>query len=209
MTSSATPTARSRAAPPSRRAARTSERKPAPSPIAVAMAVSSLGFLVAGIIWPQAADALLRMLLATLAVGFVTALAHRAIRPMSATHDVPSPFGRVAAPRAPAVAPQALRKFTTELSAAEAARSARRNTIPLLARLTVRGEATRRLAQHHGLSLDESAHHPRIRSLVSEPTWQLIRPGDARTRSARDRTARGQSVPLNELGRILDDLEAF
>lgn len=209
MTSSAAPTARTGATPPSRRTARTLERKPAPSPVAVSMAVSSISFLVAGIIWPQAADALLRMLLVTLAVGFVTALAHRVVRPVRATHDVHSPFGRVPAPRAPAVAPHALREFTTELGAAEAARSARRTTIPLLARLTVRREASRRLAQHHGLSLDDTTHHPPIRSLVSEPTWQLIRPGDPRTRPARERTTREHSVPLTELGRILDDLEAL
>lgn len=208
MTSRPTHTQRTHAMRPSLRSARASDAAPSTRPIAASMVAASIALLLAGLAWPQAADALLRTLLALLAVGFVAALAYRAVRPVKTAQDRYSPFGRHTAARTE-VAPRPLRELTAELNAAARTRSARRTTIPLSAQLTVRKEASRRLAEHHGLSLRDPSHHRHIRSLVSEPTWQLIRPHGPQPRPGTRLTARSSSVPLSQLGRILDDLEAL
>lgn len=205
----ATPPRSTGAATPTPRPVQTSAPAPSVRPIAASVTVASIALLIAGVAWPQAADALLRVLLVTLAVGFVAALVYRAIRPVVTTRDVHSPFGRYVAMRTPAVAPQALRKLTSQLGAAADARSAERTAIPLSTRLTVREEASHRLTERHGLSLGDPTDHPHIRALVSQPTWLLIRPHDLQAPPRTRQTTRSQSVPLSQLGRILDDLEAL
>lgn len=170
---------------------------------------AGLAFLLAGLLWPQAAEALLRLLLATLAVGFVLVRGHRAMRSVRATERSSSPFDRDVATRRPPAAPHVLRRLTADLSAADDARRARRTAIPRTVRWTVVDEASRRLAEHHGLSLDDPTHHPEIRSLVSEPTWSLIGPRDPRAGPGKRSAGRGGPVPLTQLDRILDDLEGL
>ncbi len=209
MISRPTPRRRARTSTPWLHRVRTSAAGPAARPVVVFPVVASIAVLVAGVAWPQAADALLRLLIATLALGFVAVRAHRAVEPLRTTRGRYSPFGRPTVERTPAVAPWALRKLTAELNAAGDARSARRTAIPSSATRIVRKEATRRLAEHHGLNLCDPTHHRRIRSLVSEPTWLLIHPDDPQAGPGTRPTARGPSVPLSRLGRILDDLEAL
>lgn len=181
--------------------------RPPIGPLGVAMVIASLVFLATGIVWPQAAEVWLRLLLVTLAVGFVAGRAHEALLPVSTRPDFSSPFhGNATSPVAPA-APDALRDLTRELEAADDERLALRSEIPRSVRWTVIDEASRRLAEHHGLSLDEPAHRAGIRSLVSVPTWSLIHPSDPELRPGTRPFAGSRRVPLSELGRILDDLE--
>lgn len=181
--------------------------RPAVGPLGIATILASLAFLAAGIAWPQAAEAWLRLLLATLATGFVAGRAYEALRPVSKRQDLYSPFDGEAITASPPTAPHALRDLTRELDAADDKRRARRTHIPRSVRWTVIDEASRRLAEHHGLSLDEPSHHAGIRALVSAPTWSLIAPSDTEPRTASLPATDGPRVPLSQLGRILDDLE--
>ncbi|HLT90638.1 MAG TPA: hypothetical protein VKZ85_06810 [Woeseiaceae bacterium] len=164
-------------------------------PLGIATIVVSLAFLLAGILWPQAASALLRLLLVTLALGFVASRAYRALLPVAATRSY-SPFDALGAARTTPAAPHTLRKLTAELGAANDARRARHTAIPRPVRWAVIDEAARRLAEHHGLHLHDPDHHARIHALVSEPMWLLIDPGES-----------SEPVPLSQLDVILDDLE--
>src|SRR5690606_753020 len=174
---------------------RPSDQEPPIGPLGVATVVVSLAFLLAGIMWPQAASALLRLLLVTLALGYVAGRAYRALLPVSATRSY-SPFDAPGAARPAPAAPHALRRLTAELGAANDARRARHTEIPRPVQWALVAEAARRLAEHHGLQLHDPDHHARIRALVSEPTWRLIDPGGSR-----------EIVPLSRLDVILDDLE--
>lgn len=171
------------------------------------MVIASVAFLAAGITWPQAAEVWFRLLLVALAVGFVAARAYETLQPVSTRPDVSSPFHGHAITRSPTAAPEALRELTRELDAADDERLARRSEIPRSVRWTVIDEASLRLAEHHGLSLDDPAHHPGIRSLVSTPTWSLIHPSDPELRPDARAPVASRRVPLSQLGRILDDLE--
>jgi len=174
---------------------RRSDPDPPIGPLGIATIVVSLAFLLAGILWPQAASALLRLLLVTLALGFVAGRAYRALLPVSATRSH-SPFDALGLARPAPTAPHALRRLTAELGAADDARRAGRTEIPRPVQWAVIDEAARRLAEDHGLHLHDPDHHARIRALVSEPTWRLIDPGGSR-----------ELVPLSRLDVILDDLE--
>jgi hypothetical protein len=166
--------------------------------------VASLLFLAAGIVWPQAAGALLRLLLATLALGYVVGRLYQTVGPVAASRQVGSPFEREAGTGAPSPVPEGLRKFTAQVRSAGDARLAERKPIPREVREVVTAEVARRLAERHGLHLGYADDQPAIRSLLSEPTWALVRP---------DRAGVGEvqglrrPVPLSRLGSILDDLE--
>lgn len=177
--------------------------RPAVGPFGVAMIIASVAFLAAGIIWPQAAEVWFRLLLVTLAVGYLLGRAYDALQPVSTRPDFSSPFHGPAVTRNRPAAPAALRELGRELSAADDARRARRIEIPRSVRWTVIDEATRRLAEHHGLSPREPSHHEPIRSVVSEATWSLIRPLGPGARGS----AASRHVPLSQLGHILEDLE--
>lgn len=179
--------------------------RPSPHVVVVCAMAASIAAVGAGFIWPGAADALIRGLLVVLAVGVLAVLAGRAAQRVAAGLWR-SPFDRDPSPPPPAEAPQQLRSITAELTAAADGRWARQTTIPHSARVTVRRDAGRRLAQNHGLSLRDPAHHPHIRRLVSAPTWTLIRPIDPK-QPARLTYSGTEAVPLSELNRILDDLE--
>src|SRR5690606_12652422 len=71
----------------------------------------------------------LRLLLVTLALGFVASRAYRALLPVAATRSY-SPFDALGAARTTPAAPHALRKRTAELGAANEARRARHTAIP-------------------------------------------------------------------------------
>ncbi|MFW6080219.1 MAG: hypothetical protein ACODAE_11405 [Gemmatimonadota bacterium] len=180
--------------------------------------LTAIAFLAAGLAWPQAAEGLLRLLLATLAVGFIVARAYEAMQPVRPRADTGSPFEGGVADRPPPEAPHVLRRLTKELAAADDARKARRTPVPRSVRWAVIDELSRRLAERHGLSLDDPADHERIRALVSEPTWSLVGPRGAvsdpgtrprpGTRRGGDGRAGGRGpVYVSELDRILDDLE--
>lgn len=179
---------------------------PPVGPFGIAAIVVCVAFLAAGIAWPQAAESLLRLLMVTLAGGFVAARAWRAL-PARTTRDAYSPFDGTA--RTPAEAPQVLRTLTTELRAADHDRAARRTPIPWPVRRTVIGEAARRLAERHGLDLEDPEQHARIRSLVSEATWLLIDPRGRERRPGTRATAGSRLVPIARLDSILDELETL
>lgn len=171
--------------------------QPATRPLGVFTIVASAVFLLAGIAWPQAAEALLRLFLATLAFGFVS-VASGTMLPTKMTHDSNSPF-HGPEKREPPPAPRLLRDLTRELGAVDDARHVERTAIPSTVRWSVVAEASRRLAGTHGLNIRDPDHRTAIRSLVSEPTWLLI--------SAARPEVDSRRVPLSRLGLILDDLE--
>jgi hypothetical protein len=166
--------------------------------------IASLASLAAGIVWPQAAGALLRLLLATLALGYVLRRLYQTVGPVATSRHVGSPFEGEAGTGAPAPVPEGLRRFTAQVGGAGDARLAEWKPIPRQVRETVVAEAGRRLAERRGLRLERPADHPAIRALLSEPTWLLIRPDRSGGGEARDDR---RAVPLSRLGAILDDLE--
>lgn len=199
-------------------------------PVGIAMIVISLTFLGAGIAWPNAAGALLRVLLATLAVAFVAVRAHGAMLSVRTREKTYSPFDGASAAHLPLLAPEPLRALAIELGSADDARHSQRTGIPWSVRQTVIEEAARRLVEHHGLDLGDTRHHARIRSLVSTRIWLLIDPRDADAESrvrpdaesrvrpdaesrarpdagSRARPVASTAVPVSELATILDDLE--
>jgi hypothetical protein len=177
------------------------------SPVGLAIVVGSIAFVIAGLAWPQAADALLRLLLTTLGIGFVGVRVYRAVQPVRSAEKVYSPFDGLTAGRTPTVAPREVLRRAAELKAADDEHVAQRTTIPPSALLTVRKEAQCRLAEHHGLDVLEPSHHPQIRSLVSASMWGIIRPHESEIHPSSRPMSRRTSVPLSQLGRILDDLE--
>lgn len=171
--------------------------------------IVSLAFAAAGIAWPEGADVLLRILLVALVAGVVCVLAYQATQSLVRPYLL-SPFDRAQQQRPPRDAPQGLRRLTEELHAANDTRAAQRANIPHSVRRVVSQEAAWRLAEHHGLRLDDPEHHELIRRQVSPPTWQLICPIDRRMPSEprhRAGSRRDQPVPLQHLAHILDDLE--
>lgn len=174
-------------------------------PALAATAVVVVGFLFGGLLWPHAADGLLRLLLVTLAIGYVGIRGYRVLPPI--IRDPYSPFGRDPLITNPPVAPPSLRKLVRLLRAAAEAPSSNGRIIPGSVCLLVRHEAGRRLAQNHRLDLDEPRDHPQIRSLVAEPTWFFIRPPLSTEQPLSLARGRSHTVPLSQLDHILDDLE--
>ena len=173
-------------------------------PALAAAVVVVVGFLVAAVLWPHAADGLLRLLLATLAIGYIGVRGHHVMPPI--IRDPYSPFGRDPLVTNPAAAPLPLRKLIGALQAADAT-GPKGRIIPGAICAFVRDEAARRLARKHRLDLDEPRHHAQIRSLVLEPTWLLIRPALSPEQPLSHAHGRSCAVPLSQLDRILDDLE--
>ena len=167
--------------------------------------IISSAFVAAGIAWPHAAASLLRLLLATLAVVFVAGRAWHALAHVRPRRKEYTPFDGLVASRTRPAEPQALRRLGALFSAADDPEAAQRTVIPEPTRRTLRDEAMRRLADHHGLAVSELSHHGRIRALVSEPTWLLIAPGSNAVGDA----AVDAYISMSQLDRILDDVETL
>lgn len=182
--------------------------QPTLGPFGIATVVASLAFILAGIILPEAAEALLRLLLATLAVGFIAARAYAARLPERMTQHVYPPIDAQETARRAAAAPPAVSELAAQLVDADDERRARRAAIPRKVRWTLIDEASRRLSHHHGLRLENPNDHLAIRSLVSEPTWSLIEPGGGSRPDGRP-TANSRVIPLSQLHSIIDDLETL
>jgi hypothetical protein len=163
-----------------------------------ALVLTSLFFLSAGILWPQGAGAMLRIMLVVIAVGFIAARAHDALLLVRTSRQVRSPFDAGSTERTAPASPQVLRDLTDQLVAADDPRARDRAAVPWAVRRTLVTEATHRLAEHHGLDPADPGHHARIRTLVSAATWRLIAPAEP---------ALGADSALRELTLILDDLE--
>jgi hypothetical protein len=175
--------------------------------LGVSAVVISLAFLTAGIVWPQAAETLLRTLVVTLAVTTVVVHAFRTLLPVHAAGEISTPFDGSVGGWTLSAAPHPLRRLTDELKAADDARAAPRTPVPMSVRLIIRDEAARRLSERHGLNLGDPTHHARIQSLVAEPTWRLLRSADPRVRSGPEAVPPTRIVPLSQLDHILTDLE--
>lgn len=185
------------------RQARESESEPAISPLALGAAGLSLAFLGAALLWPPAAEALLRLLLVTLAVGYAAARIVERLAPVSHDGGSGTPFERAPPPATAPATPHVLRDLRAGLAGADTARRARRTPVPMAVRWTLAEEARRRLAERHGLSADEARHQAAIRARVSDPTWRLLRPEEVEVGPD------APGLPLSDLERILEDLESL
>lgn len=177
-------------------------------PFGLGITVAALAFLAAGIFWPQGAWSLLRILVATVALGYVASRLYQAGLPERTTLDAYSPFDGHVRDGPRRAMPTAIWNLSSQLEAADVG-SAATSPIPWPVGLSLIREAERRLSERHGLRLAEPNHHAGIRRLVSEPTWLLIDPGVG----DRDRTPPAymeyRSVPMSQLDAILDDLESL
>jgi hypothetical protein len=169
------------------------------------MTAIPLAFLVVGIAWPHGAWMLLRILVATVALGYVVFRLYAAGLPERTTHDTYSPFDALVGERPRPVAPPAIGALAAQLGAADDG-SAETTPIPWPIARTLIRDAAGRLADRHALSLGERAHVPAIRALVSEATWLLIDPVGSGPSSPH---LEYRAVPLSRLDTILDDLESL
>lgn len=181
-------------------------REPIVSPLATGAAGLSLAFLAAALLWPPAADALLRLLMVTLAVGYAGARILERLAPVSPEGASGTPFERAPPPAEAPPMPQVLRDLHAGLAGADAPRRARRTPVPMGVRWTLAEEVRRRLAERHGLSTDDARHHAPIRARVSDATWRLLRPDGAGGAPGRPSAP---DLPLSDLERILEDLESL
>jgi len=176
--------------------------------------VASAGFLLAGIVLPGTAEILLRLYFLSLAAAFVATRAYGAAIPRRTTLDAYSPFTDEGVTRPPPEPPPGIRRRAALLRAADHPAQASRARIPVSVKWTLVDEASHRLAERRSLDLDDPDHHARIRSLVSDATWRLVRPlerGEGAGRRGPDRgpgpDPDGPPVTLDRLHSILDDLE--
>ncbi len=179
------------------------------SPFGVVTVAASAVFLLLGLAWPQAAGALLRLYLASLAVGFVLARAYEALRPSRAMGDLYSPFDGYD-PGHQRAAPRALHELTRRLRAVDDPGSAPTATVPVAVERTLMEAAAQRLSDRHGLTLGDPADRDAIRAAVSEPLWQLLRPRAYAGVGAPDSDlTRGRPLPVSGLAAILEELETL
>lgn len=189
-------------------------RRTALAPLALVTVMVSGAFLLAGVLLPQAADALLRLLLATLAAVYVFSRGYEILAGVRSGDAAYSPFQDPEAGNAPPTAPRPVRNLAAQLTAADDPERARDSAIPTAVRAVLLEEAGRRLQERHGLDPRESSHGPAVRALVSEPTWKVIRPvgaGEGAGSDAAESNGGGLAdrVPLARLPEILDDVEAL
>lgn len=167
--------------------------------LGTAVAAVGVACLAVGLIWPWLAPTLLRGFVVVLGLAYVGARLYGSHLPDDLATDVFSPFDRVAPDPRPSATPEVVRRLSTLLQAADDDQASQRASIPEAARHILASEATRRLTEHHGLSLRRPEDHGRIQALVSDATWSLLRP-------ARRATSR-EPVAIALLDPILDDVE--
>lgn len=169
----------------------------------MAVAALSVVFLAVGFVWPGLAGRLLLTLIPVLAFAYAGSRVYRAALPLEMSSDVFTPFDRSGANPTVSATPAVIRGLSSQLRAVDDPETARLVPIPSAAHRTLVAEITRRLSERHGLNALEPADHDRIRTLVSEPTWDLVRPaeGDVRTLAFRN------PVLLDHIATILDDAE--
>jgi hypothetical protein len=182
----------------SRRSAWLPESEPPLGPLALAVVVVSAAFIVAGVVWPAGADTLLRLLIATLVIGIAVFLAYRFIGTIPTSRQRNSPFDDGPERQTPSVAPEPLLLLGLDLKTADT-KGERLAIIPASAERILRVEAARRLTDHRGLNIKDPQHRARIRSLVTDATWRVIRVPDPGLGV--------DPVPLGELSRILEEVE--
>ena len=159
----------------------------------------------AGLYWPSAGDGLARLLVVSLAGGFIAFRAYRALPPVRVYPD--SPFGREAASADPAAVPLPLARLTRAVGGAGRKAAPGAEPIPARVAEALREEAARRLREDHRLELTDGSDHPRIRALIAEPTWLLLRPPEAPAGPAAVARRAPSTLTLAQLDLILDDLE--
>lgn len=168
-----------------------------------AIAMLSMAVLVVGLAWPHLAARLLQMLIAGLAMGYVGFRVYRSGLPAALAGDAYTPFeARATRPPSASRAP-AIVKLATLLGAVDVAESADRVAIPEVALRIVSAEGSRRLAEYRGLHVHDPTDRGRIRDIVSEATWAVLR----RDTEPSKRHTYGDAIPLSRLESILDDLE--
>ena len=176
------------------------------SPWGALVIVVSLVFLLAGVIWPGVADTLLRVFLWGLALGWVAFRGLGAGIPAATMHDSYSPFDGPPLEVPPSPVPDVVRRRARAVAAIDDPRRGPAGPIPWPVAQGLILEVVRRLEKGHGLRPDLPGDAPRIRRLVSDPTWALLgleaRPGRLDLSGPGDRR-----VPLARLDDILDDLE--
>lgn len=182
-------------------------------PLALGTVLASGAFLLAGVLLPQAADALLRLYLATLAAVYIFSRGYEALSDIGPGDRVYSPFQDPDAGSEAPTAPRPVRNLAVQLQAADHPDRAAEAAIPTGIRATVRTEANRRLQERHGLDPRVPAHGREIRTLVSGSTWRVIGPLEASNESGSGggphRGTGNSPVPLTRLSQILDDVEAL
>jgi hypothetical protein len=166
----------------------------------------SLGCLVGGILWPGIAESLLRVLLASLALGWVAARALGAGLPTATTYKRFSPFDGVLADAPRPATPDVVERRARTVSAADDPNGGSHRPIPWPVTETLLRETARRLEQGRRLRLDRPDDVARIRSTVSESTRTLLGLGDPGGPPG-SRDAKERVIPLARLDDILDDLE--
>ena len=117
--------------------------------------------------------------------------------------DTFSPFAGGGPERPLPEAPSAIRGLASQLEPADDPELRAVVPVPKATLRIVSAEAVRRLAEHHGLEVTDPATHPRIRELVTDATWEMVRPVPPRRRGEPMR----DPVLLNRLDEILQDVE--
>lgn len=171
--------------------------------LASALAALGVACLTVALVWPGLAGRLLLGLVLALAMAGVGARAYRAGLPATMSSDGYTPFDGVSLRSGPSPSPAVIESLAAQLRAVETPAQAAVVPVPSAARRILEAEVGRRLAEHHGLDPDDVRSHGRIRALVSEATWELIRPDGTGVRSL----ALRPPVPIRHLAEILEDAE--
>ena len=171
--------------------------------VSVALAVL---VLLAAIVWPHMAGSLLRAYLILLALVLVARRVVQTELPARHLLDDWSPFDGTLDPRR-AEMPDGMWKISVDLRLANDPERAARALVPGPVRDLLRRHVDRRLSEGFGLDLSDPEHHPRIRDHLGPDAWELVapRPDDA----DRHYQVGGihESVTLDRLDPVLDDLE--
>lgn len=175
-----------------------------PSPWALVAIAASLGFLVGGLLLPGIAETLLRVFIASLALGWGAARALKAGLPTAVVHDGYSPFDDGLADPSPPAIPDVVRRRARVLVAVDDPDGGALRPIPWEVERSLVQEAARRLEKGHGMMLGNATHAARIRGMVSDATWTLLGRADDGTFRA---SLSERAIPLARMDDILDDLE--
>ncbi|GMV05885.1 MAG: hypothetical protein AMXMBFR53_21620 [Gemmatimonadota bacterium] len=152
------------------------------SPWGVVVVAGSLGCLVGGILWPGFAETLLRVLLASLALGWAAARALGMGLPAATVHDTFSPFEGTLTETAQPPIPDVVERRARPLVAIDDPRGGPDRPIPWPVLQSLAAEARRRLERRR-------------------------RPGPAAPGGTGLGGGEDWTVPLARLDDILDDLE--